>query len=148
MKNILLVIALFSLISCRTIQDSLSDSSRTMVMVMTPDSCDVQLILDVGEYLLLHSSLPDSLAIRQIHSEIAEPCRQTIKNIKTITYNKDSIDISLTKIFIDTTLQVRQMKKGYRLIFSEDSLRNIRLLHMKSPNYHSELFPSQKNNYR
>ncbi|MBX7180909.1 MAG: hypothetical protein K1X82_02265 [Bacteroidia bacterium] len=148
MKNILVAIALFSLISCRTIQNSINDSMQTMALAIFPDSCEIQLIVDVSKYSLLHSSLPDSIAIRQILLEIATPCQQTIKNIKTIIYNKDSMDISLTKIFMDTTLQSQQMKKGYRLIFSEDSLRNMRLLHFKSPHYHSELFPFQKINYR
>ena len=85
--------------------------------------------------------MPDSQVIRVIYSSLDETCLSSIESIRSLNYGHDSLDIVFTKNFSDSTLKVQSTMKGYRLIFKEDSLDHLRLLHTNIGG-ESELWPA------
>gem|GEM_PF-2652811 len=102
---------------------------KTMFSYALPDPCDVALIADISAFKKENHTLPDEKMIENIHASLDDPCKRSIDSLRTLSYGSDSLDLVFRKNFVDTTLKVKSVLKGYRLTFEQDSLHKVALIH-------------------
>jgi len=133
MKNFLQIMLLITvLFGCKSFETSLETGLNTAFNSIFPDSCDIVILDQIVEYRKIESSLPDSFTVMGFQSELSPYCKDGIRNIHSIRYGIDSLDIEIKKIFKDSTISSSGVTKEFRLIFEEDTLHDFRILHFPS----------------
>lgn len=81
--------------------------------------------------------------IEKLREKLNPSCQKSFSSIEALVYNKDSMDFVLKKNFFNSTLIINSMVKCYRVIFVDDTLKELRILHINT-NYSSELLKPKK----
>jgi len=137
-----IVILILLIAGCRSFERAMEKGIRTAISYVLPDSCDIALISKVSLYKLEKHAIPDTKTIDSIYSSGSYPCNMSIDSLRTLGYDDDSLDLVFVRNYNDTNLNVASMLKGYRLIFKEDSLKKIALIHTNK-GVESSLWPEK-----
>jgi len=129
---ILIILTIFD--GCKIFQPPIDNASKIYAIALIPDTCEMSLIERIRTFRIYNQKFPNNQDIEKLN----QPCQKSINSIESFSYNKDSMDFVFQKSINDSTLKIRSMRKCYRLIFVDDTLKELRILH-NNKNYKSEL---------
>lgn len=123
---------------CKTFRGSLDNAYRSFAVAIIPDTCDIYLIEEIRTFRTENHRFPDNQEINLQKEKLNMACQKSIDSIGSFSYNKDSMDFVFQKNLNDSNLIMNSMIKCYRLIFADDTLKEVRIMH-NNTNFKSEL---------
>jgi hypothetical protein len=142
-KAIIALVILVIFYSCKTYRKTIDNASRTFLIALIPDSCDMYLINEIKTFRIDNLKYPDNVDIEKLREKLNPPCQRSFSSIEDLVYNRDSIDFVFQKNFSDSTLKIKSMLKCYGVIFADDTLKELRILH-NNTKYSSELLKQKR----
>lgn len=114
---------------CKTFRESFDNAHRTFAVAIIPDTCDIFLVEEISTFRIDSQKFPNNQDIERLKEKLNLACRNSIDSIGSMAYNKDSMDFVFQKNLNDSNLIMNSMIKCYRLIFADDTLKEVRIIH-------------------